>query len=257
MAQPPVLRPACPSQGSRRQRGSSPSRSALGPGRLRFSRVQVTRLDGPRPGAPRGPGAGGPQRARGLFLDLHRRVLVMGGRRREGRDARRLRGRETLESYRGFIDDWEAFEEAIRRPEPTTLRANLCRIERPELEVRLERQGFRVEPLPDQPAFLRVLGGPFPISDTLEHWAGLFYIQQAATGWAAPLLDPRPGERVLDLCAAHPELRAAIFDGQALARYVRVMVNGRDIELTEGLNTEINENDQLAIFPPIAGGKTG
>ncbi|UCC25926.1 MAG: RsmB/NOP family class I SAM-dependent RNA methyltransferase [Gemmatimonadales bacterium] len=126
----------------------------------------------------------------------------MGGRRREGRDALRIRGRETLEGYREFVDDWQAFQEAIRRPEPTTLRTNLCRIERPELGARLEGQGFRVEPLPHQPAFLRVLDGPFPISDTLEHWAGLFYIQQAATGWAAPLLDPRPGERVLDLCAA-------------------------------------------------------
>ncbi|MBT8487975.1 MAG: RsmB/NOP family class I SAM-dependent RNA methyltransferase, partial [Gemmatimonadetes bacterium] len=37
---------------------------------------------------------------------------------------------------------------------------------------------------------------------TPEHWLGLVYVQQASTGVAAPALDPRPGERVLDLCSA-------------------------------------------------------
>ena len=62
------------------------------------------------------------------------------------------------------------------------------------------------------------------------------------------------GDVLRDLCAGNPILRDAIFDGQALAPYVRVMVNGRDIELANGLDTPVNEDDQLAIFPPIAGG---
>jgi precorrin-6B methylase 2 len=41
-----------------------------------------------------------------------------------------------------------------------------------------------------------------PLSATPEHWLGLLYVQQASTGVAAPELGPRPGERVLDLCAA-------------------------------------------------------
>lgn len=126
----------------------------------------------------------------------------MGRKRRDGRAARDARGAATLESYRAFMDDWEAFQEAIRTPEPTTLRTNLLRISREELTTRLEAQGFALRPLPHQPAFLEVTDGPRAVSDTLEHWAGLFYIQQSATGWAAPLLDPQPGERVLDLCSA-------------------------------------------------------
>jgi NOL1/NOP2/sun family putative RNA methylase len=126
----------------------------------------------------------------------------MARRRRDGRAARAERGAATLESYREFIDDWDAFQEAIRSPEPTTLRTNLLRIDRQSLGERLDAQGFQVETVAHQPAFLRVVDGPRSVSDTLEHWAGLFYIQQAATGWAAPLLDPRPGERVLDLCSA-------------------------------------------------------
>ena len=126
----------------------------------------------------------------------------MGRRSRDGRAAREARGAETLEAYRAFIDDWDAFREAIRAPEPTTLRANVLRTSREEVADRLTRQGFTVESLPHQPAFLRVLAGPRPVSDTLEHWTGLFYIQQRVTGWASPLLDPQPGERVLDLCSA-------------------------------------------------------
>ena len=126
------------------------------------------------------------------------------GRRRRGDPKREARGRERLASYEAFIDDWDAFQEAIRTPEPTTLRANTLRISRDALAERLESQGFAVSPVPHQPAFLKVDQEPEgrPVSDTLEHWLGLFYMQQTATGLAAPLLAPEPGERVLDLCSA-------------------------------------------------------
>jgi molybdopterin synthase sulfur carrier subunit len=56
------------------------------------------------------------------------------------------------------------------------------------------------------------------------------------------------------LCADNAKLRAAIFDADALRPYVRVMVNGHDIELSQGLDTCAGPDDQIAIFPPIAGG---
>ncbi|HIF06012.1 MAG TPA: RsmB/NOP family class I SAM-dependent RNA methyltransferase, partial [Gemmatimonadetes bacterium] len=107
-----------------------------------------------------------------------------------------------LERYRAIIPDWEEFRETILRRDPPTLRVRTGRISIDALQDRLEAQGFvlsRVEGLPD---FLRVLDGPHSVADTLENWLGLFYIQQASTGVAAPLLAPRPGERILDLCAA-------------------------------------------------------
>ena len=62
---------------------------------------------------------------------------------------------------------------------------------------------------------------------------------------------------VLDaLCRDNEALRAAILDGDGLQPHVRVMSNGRDVELHRGLDTPIGEHDQLAIFPPIAGGGT-
>ncbi len=66
----------------------------------------------------------------------------------------------------------------------------------------MEEQGFRLEPTPYLAGYLRVLEAPRSIAQTLEHWLGLFHIQQAVMGLPALALDPQPGERVLDLCAA-------------------------------------------------------
>jgi molybdopterin synthase sulfur carrier subunit len=61
-------------------------------------------------------------------------------------------------------------------------------------------------------------------------------------------------EALEDLCRDNEALRAAIFDGSVLRPHVRVMVNGRDCELVGGLKAAVSENDQIAVFPPIAGG---
>ncbi len=107
-----------------------------------------------------------------------------------------------LERYREIVPDWERFLAAAARPEPTTIRARTGRIEPDALVARLEAQGFRLSRLREMPEFFRVEEGPRSVAFTLEHWLGLFYVQRVATGVAAPALDPRPGERVLDLCAA-------------------------------------------------------
>lgn len=107
-----------------------------------------------------------------------------------------------LERYRAIIPDWEGFRETILRRDPPTLRVRTGRISLEVLKDRLEAQGFVLSEVEGLPDFLRVIDGPYAVADTLENWLGLFYIQQASTGVAVPLLAPRPGERVLDLCAA-------------------------------------------------------
>ncbi len=67
-----------------------------------------------------------------------------------------------------------------------------------------------------------------------------------------------PGQTVEEilrtLCGGNQDLGAAVFDGASLRPYIRVMVNGHDIELADGLETRVSETDSIAIFPPIAGG---
>lgn len=103
--------------------------------------------------------------------------------------------------YRQILDDYDAFAAACARPEPTTIRVRTGRVTPERLRERLEAQGFELEAVPGLP-FFRVLEAPFAVSQTLEHWLGLCYVQQLSTGLAALALEARPGERVLDMSAA-------------------------------------------------------
>jgi molybdopterin synthase sulfur carrier subunit len=56
------------------------------------------------------------------------------------------------------------------------------------------------------------------------------------------------------LCRPNQALSEAIFDNGQLRPHVRVVVNGHDVQLEQGLDTPLEENDQVAIFPPLGGG---
>jgi molybdopterin synthase sulfur carrier subunit len=61
-------------------------------------------------------------------------------------------------------------------------------------------------------------------------------------------------EVLQSLCGENAELRAALWDADRLRDHVRVMIDGHDIEMAQGLDTPVKSNDEIAIFPPIAGG---
>lgn len=49
-------------------------------------------------------------------------------------------------------------------------------------------------------------------------------------------------------------LRAKLFTGDRLSGDIIIMVNGRHIEHLDGLDTKLGENDEISIFPRVAGG---
>ena len=108
----------------------------------------------------------------------------------------------TLERYRPVVGEWERFLAAHRSPEPVTLRVRNGRISRAALTDRLDRAGFRAEPVAGLDAYLRLPPGAGPVAQTVEHWLGLFHVQQAVMALPALALGVSAGERVLDLCAA-------------------------------------------------------
>ncbi len=61
------------------------------------------------------------------------------------------------------------------------------------------------------------------------------------------------GELLENLCRRY-ELRNQLFDGNAIKRYVKVLVNGEDIVFLKGLETKLKNGDEVALFPPVAGG---
>ncbi len=49
-------------------------------------------------------------------------------------------------------------------------------------------------------------------------------------------------------------LKEMLIENEKLRPYVNILVNGENIRLKEGLNTEIKSGDQIALFPAAAGG---
>jgi 16S rRNA (cytosine967-C5)-methyltransferase len=83
---------------------------------------------------------------------------------------------------------------------PTTLRVNLLKTDRAALQERIKQEGGTVQSTGLSPEGL-YLKGASPAA--LPSYAdGHFYIQDEGAQLISYLTDPKPGERVLDLCAA-------------------------------------------------------
>jgi 16S rRNA (cytosine1407-C5)-methyltransferase len=66
----------------------------------------------------------------------------------------------------------------------------------------LKRQGFSFEDIEGLAQVARVLDREHSIGRSLSHFAGHLYIQDLGSMLPVVVLDPKPGERVLDMCAA-------------------------------------------------------
>ncbi len=106
-----------------------------------------------------------------------------------------------MERYRDIIPNFEAFLEALERPQPVTVRVNRLKATPDQVAEALRRRGFDVKPLGWNEWLLQV-EGEGSVAKTVEHWLGWFYVQEASAATAVIALDPQPGERILDLCAS-------------------------------------------------------
>jgi NOL1/NOP2/sun family putative RNA methylase len=103
--------------------------------------------------------------------------------------------------YQPLVDDWEQFQGVIRRPLPTTIWGHPDRISPPHLHALLTASGVAPQPVDGFPGVFNL---PAAWQPGL-HWgylAGLFHVQELVSLLPVQLLDPQPGERVLDMCAA-------------------------------------------------------
>jgi sulfur-carrier protein len=58
-----------------------------------------------------------------------------------------------------------------------------------------------------------------------------------------------------ELCSSRDKLCQAIFDPSGQVRdYVVLMKNRKNVKSMDGLDTLLSEGDEVAIFPPVAGG---
>jgi MoaD family protein len=62
------------------------------------------------------------------------------------------------------------------------------------------------------------------------------------------------GEVLDAVFEAHGDLRERITQDGDLRRFVNVYVDGEDIRFQQGLDTEINDGEEVTILPAVAGG---
>ena len=117
-------------------------------------------------------------------------------------------------------DHWAAICDASNGRPPMTLRVNRLRMDRRGYAELLASQGIVSRPLPHCDEAL-LLDTPVPTGRLPGFDAGLVSVQDAGAQLAAVLLDARPGERVLDACAAPGGKAAHILE-----------LAGNDLDLT-------------------------
>ena len=106
-----------------------------------------------------------------------------------------------FERYHDVIPDFPAFRSALRTPQPAHLRVNPFRIEREEFQHAMGERGYRITPVSGIPDAFRWENASGPGS-TLEYFRGWYQVQGLTSMLPALILDPQPGDRLLDLCAA-------------------------------------------------------
>ena len=96
-------------------------------------------------------------------------------------------------------EQWVAVLAAGNQHPPMSLRANLRQATLDDASEQLRAAGIAHRVL-DNGALL--LDTPVPVDQIPDFYEGRFSVQDAGAQWAAQWLAPRPGDRVLDACAA-------------------------------------------------------
>lgn len=95
----------------------------------------------------------------------------------------------------------EAYLCACRQPAPLSVTVNTCRTDREQLLSLWHEKGISARPSPLTQGGI-LLGAPGSPAELPGFDEGLFFVQDEAARLAVELLDPRPGQTVVDACAA-------------------------------------------------------
>lgn len=138
------------------------------------------------------------------------------------------------EAMKGMLGpEWEACRQSLSRPPLRGVRLNPLKCGEAVLRASLP---FAITPSPFSP--LSFYGGAGERLGALPaHHAGMFYSQEPSASSAVTALSPRPGERVLDLCAApggKSTQIAALLEGRGLL-WSNEVVRGRADALLSNL----------------------
>ncbi len=101
-------------------------------------------------------------------------------------------------------DDFNKFSEIIHIHPRNVIRCNTLKVNPEKLVLRLVKRWNIIRPFLDYPEIIIVESDikPGELGNALEHLLGYYYIQEISSMLPVLLLDPRPGEFILDMCAS-------------------------------------------------------
>lgn len=104
-----------------------------------------------------------------------------------------------MKRYKNIIPEYDEFKEVIQTRKPYDIRINTIKSSKPEVIESLKENKIEYEQRKWNKNFIKTYSNP---GKTLEHWLGHYYIQESVSGIPTLALNPKPNEKILDLCAA-------------------------------------------------------
>ena len=102
------------------------------------------------------------------------------------------------------LTNWDTFSKISKTFLRRSVRINTLKKSIKEVKARLEKQGWQLTPVPwcKEGFWVKHETGRLDIGNTVEHQLGYYYIQESASMLPPLALDPKPGDTILDMCAA-------------------------------------------------------
>lgn len=168
---------------------------------------------------------------------------------------------EELKAYLESLPDLELdlLIETWEKPLPESFRVNTLKLEEEYILDRLRKRGVRFRRIP-WARYGYVAEGDVGLGATLEHMLGLIYLQGPVSMAPVEVLDPKPGEMVLDMCAAPGSKSTQIC--QLLRGEGVLVANDPSLERTKPLSSNLQRIGALNVvlttldgrrFPKIVG----
>jgi NOL1/NOP2/sun family putative RNA methylase len=152
---------------------------------------------------------------------------------------------QAFDRYRDIIPDYAGFFSALEQPLPVSIRVNTLKIGPGPFQDLLRGKGYDLEPVRGiEEAF--ILRGVEAPGATLEYFLGYYQIQGLTSMLPAKILNPRPGEIILDLCAA-PGGKTTYL-AQLMGDHGLVVANDFKYERTHVLRSHIDRLGILSVL---------
>ncbi|MEK6894021.1 MAG: RsmB/NOP family class I SAM-dependent RNA methyltransferase [Nanoarchaeota archaeon] len=111
---------------------------------------------------------------------------------------------ERMKKLLSDAEDFSRYNEIVHTKPMNYIRCNTLKISSNELFERLSKRWNVVRPFSEHSEIMLINQELLPgeLGNALEHLLGYYYIQEVCSMMSVIALDPKPGDRVLDVCAS-------------------------------------------------------